>query len=86
MLGLIDLTVFYAVSAIFQPYNGGALLRSQPEALIAPAVTLSFTFTIGDNFFQVHVTIYISPFLLPARIAKIIPYWRSWLHPRYFIL
>ena len=42
------------------------------KRLFAPAVTLSFTFTIGDNFFQVHVTIYILPLLLPARIDKLI--------------
>ena len=34
MLGLIDWIVFNAVSAIFQPYNGGAVLGSRPEALI----------------------------------------------------
>ena len=33
MLGLIDWIVFYAVSAIFQPYNGGAVLGIWTEAL-----------------------------------------------------
>ena len=38
------------------------------------------------HFFQIHVTIYISPFLLPKRITRCIPYCRSWLYPRYSIL
>ena len=71
MFGLIDCVVFYAVSAIFQPYNGGAVLGSRPEAFICTCRTLSFTFIIGDNFFQVHVTNYISLFLLPSRITKL---------------
>ena len=86
VLGLIDWIVFYAVSDIFQQHNGCTVLESRPEALICTCRNTQFQIHYSRQFFPStcnHLYFAISS---SARITKLIPYCRSWLHPRYIIL